>query len=300
MVRVGHSNILWGTLRYLGSPLEMTNSARAASKLLQNRGRTQFRELNELRNMVGERSKIRSAASKYGFWLLLKVQGAVDIITWHAQYEKSVLAGATDEDAVAQADQAVIDSQGSGMLKDLSAAERGGELKKLFTVHYNYMNTVYNLQYNTLTARNNGAAKKIADILTLSVLMVIADHALRSLFTPGDDDKWDEDKIVGTISRDVLAFQFGQFVGLRELQGVINGYGYSGPTGTSAFANVAKLWQQAGQGEMDDAFLRALIQTGGSVAGLPSAQINRTFKGARALADDDTDNPLALAFGYQQ
>lgn len=300
MVRVGHSNILWGTLRYLASPLELTRTARAASTLLQNRGRTQFRELNELRNMVGERSKIRSAASKWGFWLLLKVQGAVDIITWHAQYEKSILNGATDEDAVAQADQAVLDSQGSGMLKDLSAAERGGELKKLLTIHYNYMNTVYNLQYNSLTARNNSVAKKIADVLTLSVLMVIADHALRSLLTPGDDDKWDEDQWYKTIGRDVLAFQFGQFVGLRELQGIINGYGYSGPTGTSPFANMAKLAQQAGQGEADDAFFRALVQAGGSLTGLPSAQINRTMKGARALADDETDNPLALAFGYQQ
>ena len=300
MVRVGHSNILWGTLRYLASPLELTRTARAASTLLQNRGRTQFRELNELRNMVGERSKIRSAASKWGFWLLLKVQGAVDIITWHAQYEKSILNGATDEDAVAQADQAVLDSQGSGMLKDLSAAERGGELKKLLTIHYNYMNTVYNLQYNSLTARNNSVAKKIADVLTLSVVMVIADHALRSLLTPGDDDKWDEDQWYKTIGRDVLAFQFGQFVGLRELTGIINGYGYSGPTGTSPFANMAKLAQQAGQGEADDAFFRALVQAGGSLTGLPSAQINRTMKGARALADDDTDNPLALAFGYQQ
>lgn len=300
MVRVGHSNILWGTLRYLASPLELTRTARAASTLLQNRGRTQFRELNELRNMVGERSKIRSAASKWGFWLLLKVQGAVDIITWHAQYEKSILNGATDEDAVAQADQAVLDSQGSGMLKDLSAAERGGELKKLLTIHYNYMNTVYNLQYNSLTARNNSVAKKIADVLTLSVLMVIADHALRSLLTPGDDDKWDEDQWYKTIGRDVLAFQFGQFVGLRELTGIINGYGYSGPTGTSPFANMAKLAQQAGQGEADDAFFRALVQAGGSLTGLPSAQINRTMKGARALADDETDNPLALAFGYQK
>ena len=300
MVRVGHSNILWGTLRYLASPLELTRTARAASTLLQNRGRTQFRELNELRNMVGERSKIRSAASKWGFWLLLKVQGAVDIITWHAQYEKSILNGATDEDAVAQADQAVLDSQGSGMLKDLSAAERGGELKKLLTIHYNYMNTVYNLQYNSLTARNNSVAKKIADVLTLSVLMVIADHALRSLLTPGDDDKWDEDQWYKTIGRDVLAFQFGQFVGLRELTGIINGYGYSGPTGTSPFANMAKLAQQAGQGEADDAFFRALVQAGGSLTGLPSAQINRTMKGARALADDETDNPLALAFGHQK
>ena len=300
MVRVGHADILWSTLRYLGSMREMTDSARAASTLLQNRGRTQFRELNELRNMVGERSKIRQAASKWGFWLLLKVQGAVDIITWHAQYEKSILNGATDEDAVAQADQAVLDSQGSGMLKDLSAAERGGELKKLLTIHYNYMNTVYNLQYNSLTARNNSVAKKIADVLTLSVLMVIADHALRSLLTPGDDDKWDEDQWYKTIGRDVLAFQFGQFVGLRELTGIINGYGYSGPTGTSPFANMAKLAQQAGQGEADDAFFRALVQAGGSLTGLPSAQINRTIKGARALADDETDNPLALAFGYQK
>ena len=38
----------------------------------------------------------------------------------------------------------------------------------------------------------------------------------------------------------------------------------------------------------------------GDLAGLPSAQINRTITGAQALADGETDNPAALAFGFQK
>ena len=35
--------------------------------------------------------------------------------------------------AVAEADQAVLDAQGGGQIKDLAAIQRGGQLQKLFT-----------------------------------------------------------------------------------------------------------------------------------------------------------------------
>ena len=34
--------------------------------------------------------------------------------------------------------------------------------------------------------------------------------------------------------------------------------------------------------------------------GLPAAQVNRTITGAQALAEDETDNPAALVFGFQK
>ena len=60
------------------------------------------------------------------------------------------------------ADQAVIDSQGSGMTKDLAGIERGGELAKLFTAYYSYMNTTYNLAANRIAGARGGSPRQAA------------------------------------------------------------------------------------------------------------------------------------------
>lgn len=60
------------------------------------------------------------------------------------------------------------------------------------------------------------------------------------------------------------------------------------------------LAKQAYQGEFDDAFRKAAVNVIGDATGLPSAQINRSITGGQALAEGRTDNPAALAFGFQK
>ena len=59
--------------------------------------------------------------------------------------EKALAEGRDLETAVALADQAVIDSQGSGHIKDLAGVQRGNPVKKLFTNFMSYFQTTYNL-----------------------------------------------------------------------------------------------------------------------------------------------------------
>jgi bbp10 len=253
--------------------------------------------LNELRNALEQQNAIRQAMGRYGYVLIMAVQQQVDIITWHAQLNKSLRAGADIQDAVAHADQAVIDSQGSGMTKDLAAIERGGEWRKLFTVYYGFMNTVLNLEVNALTAKRS-LGYKAGTVLMLSVAMPIIDAALSDLLKPGDSDDWDEDHWQASVGKAVANSLTGHFFALRELQ--FGGRSYSGPTGTRSIADAYKLIEQTRQGELDDGFRRALINIAGSWYGLPSAQINRSWDGFEALDDGKTDNPLALIFGYQE
>lgn len=298
VARVGGGDILTATAQFIASPVRMTREAKAASTFMQNRTRTRFRELNELRNALEQQSKTRQFIARYSYALIMAVQQQVDVITWHAQLNKSLREGATAEDAVAQADQAVIDSQGSGLNKDLSAVERGGEWRRLFTVYYSYMNAVLNLEINALTSKRS-LAYKAGTVLMLSALMPILDAALNSLLKPGDDDKWDKENLPETLGKAVFNGLTGHFFALRELQW--SGYGgYSGPTGLRGLKDAYNLIDQAGQGEVDDGLRRALINTAGSWFGLPSAQINRSWDGIEALTADKTDNPLAIAFGYHK
>ena len=297
VARVGGSDIFTVTAQFIAHPARLTREAKAASAFMQNRSRTRFRELNELRNALEQLGKTRQFIARYSYALIMAVQQQVDVITWHAQLNKTLRTGATVADAVAQADQAVIDSQGSGLNKDLSAVERGGEWRRLFTVYYSYMNAVLNLEINALTSKRS-LGYKAGTVLMLSALMPILDAALNSLLKPGDDDKWDRENLPESLGKAVFNGLTGHFFALRELQW--SGYGgYSGPTGLRGIKDAYNLIDQTAQGELDDGLRRALINTAGSWFGLPSAQINRSWDGLEALAADETDNPLALAFGYQ-
>ena len=297
VARVGGQDVLAATAQFIRNPVAMTREAQGVSPFMKNRARTRFRELNELRNALEQQGAIRQAMGRYGYVLIMAVQQQVDVITWHAQLNKSLRAGADIQDAVAQADQAVIDSQGSGMTKDLAAIERGGEWRKLFTVYYGFMNTVLNLEVNALTAKRS-LGYKAGTVLMLSVAMPIIDAALSDLLKPGDSDDWDEDHWQASVGKAVANSLTGHFFALRELQ--FGGRSYSGPTGTRSIADAYKLIEQTRQGELDDGFRRALINIAGSWYGLPSAQLNRSWDGFEALDDGKTDNPLALIFGYKE
>ena len=212
---------------------------------------------------------------------------------------------------MALADQAVIDSQGSGMLKDLSSIERGGAAQKLFTVFYSFMNTAANLGYvqgATAAKTPAGRGKLAADYLLLYTVPVVLLAALKDALVPGDSGDWEDlDGIAKKLIAEQLSMLLGLFVGVRELtEGVKMATGltefsrdYSGPAGLRAVGDAYRLAREANQGEFDDGFRKAAVNLTGSLFGLPAAQVNRTWTGVEALADGDTQNPAALVFGHK-
>ena len=73
--------------------------------------------------------------------------------------------------------------------------------------------------------------------------------------------------------------------------------GYAGPAGARLIELSYNLGRQIEQGELDDAFFRALNQVGGIVFRYPAAQIQRSVDGFTALEEGKTQNPAALIFG---
>ena len=295
--RVGGQHILPQLGRWMIHARQMTREAKAQSEFMQNRARTRFRELNELAASLSQKNKLQTFLARHSYTMIMFVQMQVDVITWHAQQQKSLEAGASIEEANRHADQAVIDSQGSGMLKDLSAAERG-HIMKLFTIYYGFMNTIMNLNYNTLTSTRQGKIEKAVNLTVLLAIAPILEAALSDLLKPGDSDRWDEENAAKTMAAAMMNNLLGQFILLREFN--LSGYDYSGPVGLRAIADAYKLRDEIQQGEWDSGLRRAAIGIGGSVFGLPAAQINRTLDGLQALDEGDTDNPAAVLLGKPQ
>lgn len=308
IVRVGAKHIARGVAATTASPLQTMKFVNEKSSFMQERARTQFRELNELRNMVGDESAAQRRLRLGTYFLMMRMQRMVDVPTWVGAYEKALEAGKDDATAVALADQAVIDSQGGGMLKDLSKIERGGALSKLFTVFYSYMNTVYNMAaVSTMTPRSRG--RLAADYAMLFIVPVVLNYALKKALTPDvDDEEPDMEKIATDLVAEELAFLMGTMVGVREFQNAANAVvgketaarGYEGPAGLRAIGEVGRFAVQAKQAEFDRAFRRSAINMLGVGLGLPSAQINRTIDGVEALAEGETENPFAVLTGVQR
>jgi hypothetical protein len=308
VVRVGGKWIGRGVAQYLTSPLGKAREVNERSEFMASRARTRFRELNELRNQVEGEHPVRTWMTNAAFYMMTRMQMAVDVPTWLGAYEKAISEGNSDERAGQLADQAVIDAQGGGQMKDLSAIERGGPAQKLFTVFYSFMNTALNIGVaQTMTEKSK--AKLVADYLLLYSVPAVLTAALKDALIPGDSGDWEDlDKILRKLLEAQLDNLFGLMVGVRELAGAakmaagLSEYAqdYQGPAGLRLLSDITGLGKEIGQGELDDGFRKRAINVLGSAFGLPAAQANRTFTGVQALIEGETDNPAALAFGYQE
>lgn len=307
VVRVGAPWIARGVSKFVADIPGSIKSTNEKSEFMRNRMRTRFRELNEIRNRVQDESPTQAAINAGKFFLMMRSQQLVDVPTWLGAYEKALVSGEEDDRAIALADQAVIDSQGGGELKDLAGIERGGQLLKVFTVFYTFMNTAFNLNTQTLMS-DKAKGKKAANLLMLNVVPAVLGLALKQALTPngGDDDGWDD--LPGKLIGGQFDYLMGQMVIVREfteaakmLLGVSDSARwYQGPAGLRIASDAWSFATQAHQAEFDDAFRKSAINLIGDVTGLPSAQTNRTITGVTAIAEGETKNPMAIAFGFRR
>ena len=308
ITRIGGKWVGKGIAKYIGSPIDTANEINEKSEFMRTRAMTRLRELAEVRTQVKGRSKARQAIDGSAYFMMLRAQQMVDIPTWWGAYEKAIAEGNEESRAVALADQSVIDSQGGGSTKDLSAIERGGPALKLFTTFYSFFNTALNLGVQK-TMNSESKAKLAADYALLYVVPVILGALLKDALTAGDSGDWDDPKKAAKrLAGEELSYLFGLMFGLREVGGAAqvatgtNQYGkdYSGPAGLRPITDVYKLAEQVNQGDMDAGLRRSVIRLSGDLLRLPAAQINRSIDGAQALADGKTQNPGAIVTGYQE
>ena len=300
VARLGGKYAWVGLSQYTTHPIKATQTAMEQSEFMRNRGNTRLREIREVAATINGAGKIRKFLNKYSYWLMMKIQQVVDTAIWHGALAKAMDSGKDLDTAIKLADQTVLDTQGGGQIKDLSKFERGSNTQKLFTVFYAYMNTALNQGFVEAKTQKS-KAKLAADLMMIYVVPTALTALMKSALIPGDDDE----DLAKKLAKEQISFLLGLFVFGREMTQLANiatgdrFYGYTGPSGLRPFDDAFKFVQQAIQGEFDSAFVRASVNLLGDAFGLPSAQINRTIKGAQALQDDETDNPAALLFGYQ-
>jgi hypothetical protein len=309
IVRVGPKYIGYGIMQVMKHGIGAFREVNELSEFMANRSVTQFRELNEIRNRVQGQSAAMKRVRMGTYFLMMKMQRSVDVPTWIGAYTKQLAINPDEQLAIDIADQTVIDTQGSGMIKDLSAVERGGAGAKLFTVFYGYMNTVYNMAaVQTMTEKKRG--KLAADYVMLFVVPVVLTYALKKLLKPSkdDDDDFDLEQMAKDLSIEQIEYLMGTMVVAREFSQIARtmidpsapSMGYKGPAGLRMIGDTYTAATQIGQGEFDTAFRKSAINLIGDISGLPSAQVNRTIDGIEALMEDETTDIRAPLFGVRK
>lgn len=312
MTRLGVGGVASAVSDYFGNVRDNTVSIAAKSDFMANRARTFLRELDEINNRIeGGQSKAAKALrglqdSAYVFMAF--VQNHIDRIVWLGAYKKATLEGLSEEDCVARADQTVRDTQGSGLLADMSAAEMGS-LAKLFTSFYSFMNTAYNLNAAALLGekdRYNAAG----NILTVSVALPIIEGFLRSALAPGSDDDDDKEwtKYAREAAGNVVNFNLGLLVFTREMSSMAGNFvagepvfTWRGPSSLRVISDIGQVISQSAQGEFDKALVKSIVNAAGATFALPAAQVNRTIDGFDALiVEEKTNDPTVLIRGYKE
>jgi len=304
MVRIGTKWVGKGIGRWMGSPKRMFTGVPEMiyekSAFMRLRGKTQMREVAEIRNQLTV-GVIPHAVRDSFFYFIQQGQKLVDIPTWLGQYEKSMDAHGNETDAIAEADQAVIDSQASGYIKDLARIQRGGPLKKLFTTFYSFFSTTYNLaaeaRGRTHFKNPSEVGRFMVDMLLLYTVPVVLVTMLKEGINRaigGDDD--DED-LLKKLAGEQLGYVMGGFIGLRELSSTFTGfYGYEGPAGARVYSETGKLVKEVEQGEWDAGLFKRLNSAGGILLHYPSTQVQRVTDGMIELSEG-RGNMLSLLFG---
>ena len=300
-VRVGADWMAKGLAHFAANPVKATQIAQERSKFMASRSISLNRDLNDILNKI-DKDKLSTVENSY-FWFIYKFQTAIDVPTWWGAYERAVAEGNDEARSIALADQAVIDAQGSGTLKDQARIQRGGAGQKLFTAFYSYFNTTYNLAVEQgRTARVKGGLavpKLVSDYALLFVIPAMAGALLKMLLKGEDFD--DEEKLARKLAAEQLNYLFGTMVLTREIGGgiaaALDGFNYNGPAALRLFGEMSKLAQQVDQGEVDAAALKAVNNVAGILLHYPSGQVQRTVEGMVAISEGETQNPAAVMFG---
>ena len=237
------------------------------------------RELNEMR--TGVPGEFRNLAVDFSFWMLTRAQFAVDLISWLAQYEKTMSeapTGSTPDDwraeAVRRADQAVKDTQGGGQAVDLSFWERGTPLLRILTTFFTDAGIKFNLTRLAAHRTEFKNPLEVARFLGDLTILYFTTPVVVALATLALDPDEDEDEIIERMIRMGIAEAADMVPILRETSGPIQGYPYHGPAGLLAVQSAIATGAQIKQGEIDAALWRNMNLLGGAVFQYPAAALN--------------------------
>lgn len=258
-------------------------------------------------------------AGRVGFWLMTRVQWYLaDVPTWLAGYHQGLRQFGNDEaKAIAHADAIVKRAQASGLFSDRSAIERGSltrntrqnDVVRLFTALGSYMFAKFNVAYERgqralgviseegMSMRSaREALSWTVDMAFLFTLEAVVLAAIKGKLPGGEDDDEDDDGWLAFLAKETGFSIMGTIPLVRDIAGPLQGFGGGGAYGAIT-EEFGRPLIQIGQGEVDAALVKSIINTTGLAFGLPTTQINRIVDAGWRQAEGEDVSPAEYILG---
>jgi len=307
-----------GAVQLLGSgnPAAVNRNVKMAmekSKILQDRATTFNRDVHDALRLMEQKGEFRNMLTKAAFWPIVKMQLLVDVQLWLGAYYKGLSLYKADEDkAVEYADTQVIEAQGSGLFKDLSAIERGTTgrttrlqpLVRMFTIFYSYFNTKLQLAYRATKSTDIKSPRQVAELAGQYALLfwlevVFGEYMLQRVPDFDDDD---EESAWWWHVKMTLQAMAATLPGIRDIAGIMQGFS-SAPGGTRGLESIGRALSSGGKAVttvMEDGFeevnwgqlLRSTNKAASIVFKYPASQMNQILRTLEMKHKGEEPEPL--------
>ncbi len=281
--RIGAKWVGFGLKQVALRPRESVAFAFTRSPELLHRAEAVNREIAELSLKMRQKHSWWSGMQHWAmFHIGLIDRYVVALPTWIGAHAKAISEGMTDEEATAQADKEVRQSQGSGREKDLSAFQSpNSEAMRFFSMFYTPWNVLFNAQWQAARDLRKGDPRKALSVTFWWLIVSTLGDAMLSGDWPGDDD----DAWLKWFGRNVF---FGLWAGIplvrdftnaaeRKLAGQYSDYSQT-PV-TRVYDAVDKAWMQGKRLHEGKDIKNPIKQTGdlsATLLGIPTSQPGAT------------------------
>lgn len=227
-----------------------------------------------------------SGAYESFFYAVGMMDLATSIPTWLGAYHRAMdghTRGVKLGDharSVEYADKIVRTTQSANRVMDLAQVQRGSELWKLFTMFYSQMSIQFNTFYNEFA--DFAKTKDVKRFAAFALVAWFGQQVLEGVIRgrgPDDDDEWFQWMI-----SEGLSFPLETMIFARDIVSGMKRFGYEPSPAFQAFENISRIGRSVGKmatGDKDDVTrgdLRAMIDTVGYFAGLPTRQVWQTLE----------------------
>lgn len=309
--QIGKMNTIRGVTKMLSHSWVGDNSifemVKDQSDFMKIRGDTYNKDITEahklLRDGIASRvlpDQVVNFFDASFFYMMTKMQRMVDVATWLGAQQQGLEEFDGDiEKANFHADRMVARAQASGIFTDRTSIERGSvspsirqtELVRSFTALISYFMAKNNVALERIKKTDYKNPLEIVNLATDMTLLYAVEAVLvgliRGQFPDGDeDDALDQ---VGFAGHEAINTLLAGVPFLREFASEANGFSAGGVIGSVA-ADFGKLYDQVGQGEIDEPLVKGVARLGGTLFKFPTSQPIKTGAAiAKALDGEDVD-----------
>lgn len=286
---------------FYAHPIEQYNFVIERSPFVKNRAQTMDRDIRDVVKGKGIGDKMNKLEAM-GFYMITKTDLMLACPLWLSEYQRvyrenaeQLSAEQIERMAVDAGDKAVRSVFGSGMVQDLAAVQRGGEVTKMLTMYYSYFSVVQQaisksaFEYNRSKVNGDDWYKRWAPVANTIILWLIIPSAISAIIKMGieaatgdDDDEITFENFIKRTGADTINAAAGGVPILRDVVNVAMAYAvegkYYGARSTSIGETTEKMMDviRSIKGFADDKkdlddVLRAVFRATAYTTGIPVA-----------------------------